>query len=1179
MSKYGSGRVVSSTPSPSQSTRAVLESAFGRAMAENMDIPEEQEVTAAPTQPTPSLPTGFTNESMETLTPLNQRMEQANEGTLDPRFDSWEKTGASVLPDNRMNTTPVEASPKFTTNDPTHNMLWRADIMTSNLDKNSKNNFTVNMYPPTGVKDAFVQLNQRIEEANSLEEKMALHRERQRLMESPDAKTDNTLPNTLNNKLLATDIQADTGYTSINPDFAKIVSMSVENVLDDGFMGANKDENSSEGWTEEEDGTLVTPVDQLNPADLTLRAGKEIQKWWDAELQGKGQKTQPMNEQELRDVGAFGLMTYVGSFPKMFDVQKDGGMRFGLTSVGKSELEANRDLRNRMFGVRIHPLSEPSGKGLKGAAGREKPALRKEGQLKSKGGNLDLLNESIMNQNGVAHVVDDRRARIGMVMALPALFSPIDSPFAKFADAFGVGPVALKTSVEEHKSVRGMDDQSALDAAVKVMSLKKKDLAREVKTITDHGVGSKYVTYGAQPLTTRTMVQQSDFNPTRNKFVRAVTRSKHPAMIRGMEGRLYDNYMNIMALSFGEDSLLPAGRLKDLNDNKDKYLGWGRQLRDALDKSLPKDVFESISTGIRTNQPTSPEAVRPMVDFQRSLSPDLLEFLQKKGEDAIMAADALIDFANFDDNMKAGRPHVTHVNAYVDGKTNGIANQGAMLGIEKLGKMVGMLRGSLRAALDGGDVRDAMADIISKRIDNGDIPVVSQEKLGIHSQTFADVLRKLGTAKPINKAVSMVFPYGKEITGMGGEIESKLPELVANDPELDIMLQQLEAAGISRKMVVDAAQDNVVFALLDIFGDKTFRTRSIMRNVGFLHGIIDEPFSIKGPTGHRMYLGGDRYDTSKAVQTSVSVRNTKQPNLTSMTTQVSPSYPSAGANRPSERDIRGEAGGYVRGRSAVIPTQSMDAAVVIRTSTGDSWNKLKDAHPAGDPYFFQIYDAFKVDVHNYDVLVDEINQNWLDVTTRDWNFLDEAENELVQLERKAADKLLANPNQKFSLEDGGSLQYLGRLMDPEPRQTQKGDTENYRGVAKSFAQSVFPIEVHGDFDGLKARKGENLRRLKPNDMLNQYDTFIKSKAKLLQSEIISAVNRVGKRRLEAGQVPTELSGEEAYAAFKAVIDFAQAKGKLRDLNREVRNDRASLRDKVMRQKAETSYGALQYWAH
>lgn len=1199
MAKVGMGKVASDlqsgqAPTAAESTRDTLSKALGD-MVNGMEIPEvETPASGLPTAPVYSEGAGFTPEG--DLLPLDERAQLADQNMMNPEFADWQDAGVQRYQAEQAGTT---VTPEFTTpsRDDTVNMMARAEHFSKQIDKaQNPEAFSINWHPKSSVRDDYVNINKRIATSTSLAEKTSLMESRDALLKN-QGETENTLAQTINTKLRAVVSDPNTGMTSIDPDFGKVASMATENALDGAFMGAKEDPEDMENpFTADERGNAV-PVDKVNPADLATNTGREVHKWWSAEKKARGEPIdESITDQEAKDLGAATLMTYAGSFPNLMEVDyvkggrdKDGnpnaeGMRFVLTDRGQRQMELNRGTRTRMFDTRINPSRTPKPAGLEGDSASEKPAFRKRREIESDDkayASLEQVEESIANQNGVNHVVDARRSRIALAMLLPTLYGQIGDPNNRFSDAFGLGSISLETTIKEQTDVKGMAADKAQNFAMNVMQSKKKSTAREVKAIADNFGVPNYLTFGIQPMTARTMVQQTDFNPTRNKLVRFVTRSAHPAVIKSMSGRLYENYMNILALSFGKDDMLPKGRMADLKENTPRYRAWGKSLKDNLDKAFPTDMFNQGMAAIQSGQKV-PDPSAQLLQFQRGLDPALMDFLTKKGEDAPMAIDALIDFADFMDNMEQGRPHKTSLNAYVDGKTNGIANQGMMLGIKNLATKVGALRNADAAtALDDGDIRQAMADLISDRLDNGTIPVIPMEQLQDgRDMILMDVLRGLGNAKPINKAISMIFPYGKEIAGMKGEIANKLPEVRANDSVLDSQIEELVNSGIPLDDIISAAHENVVYSLFEIFGEDTFKTRSIMRHVGFLHALTDDLFSIKGPIGHRINLGDRRIDPKTTQTTRVTVGGTAQERnpKTTMKLNVSDQYLSSAATRPTGRDPRGEAAGHVRGRAAVIPTQSMDSAVVIRTSTGKSWEKLKAAHPANDPYFFQIYDAFKVDVHNYDVIAGETNQNWLDITTRDWSFLAEAEKELNSLESDFENRMNANPGREHSLADDGTFSYLGRLMDPETRRNADGKEIHQRSTAKAFAASVFPIDPDGNFMGRTDYK-RGSSRAAPSEVMDNYNNFLNDQAGIIQGVIVNAINGVGRQRLKVGQVPDSINSEEALAVFKAITTYSHSKARLSALAKRTQSNRSQLREEVMAQKRKTGFGALQYWAH
>jgi len=1203
MSKVGMGKAASDlqggqTPTAADSTRSTLSAALGN-IVDGMEIPKVEETPSGLPNADTSIYSegaGFTPEG--DLLPLDERAALADQGMMNPEFTDWQDAGTQRYQAEQQASAPIEAMVSTPDRENSVNMMARAEHFSKQIDKASNPDaYTINWHPKSSVRDDYVNLNKKIANSQSLVEKTELLQQREQLVKN-QGETENTLSQTINTKLNAVVEDPNTGMTSIDPDFGRVVSMATENSLDNAFMG-NKDvdEDMENSMTEDERGNAIA-VDKINPADLATQTGRQIHKWWVAEKKANGQPVaDTLTDQEAKDLGATGLMSYAGAFPDMLGVDytkggrdADGnpnaeGMRFVLKDEGRRSLEANRDTRKRIFDTRTEPSRTAKPAGLTGDSAKEKPAIRGRKNLESDDkayASLETVEESLSNQNSVNHIVDNRRSRIALALLLPSLYGEIGDPTNVFGDAFGMGSVAYDTIVKEQMTLHNMPEDKANNFAMNVIQSKKKAMAREIQAIAKNMGVPNYLTYAMQPLTGRTMAQQTDFNPTRKKIVRFVTRSMHPAVIRSAAGRLYDNYMNIMALSFGADSFLPKGRMRDLNNNKQKYRDWGISLRDNLETAFPEAMFLQGTEAIREGQQV-PDPSQQLLLFQRGLAPDLMEYLTKKGEDAPMAMDALIDFANFWDNMDAGKPHKTHVNAYIDGKTNGIANQAIMLGIRKLAFKVGLLRSDgSETAIEGGDVRDRMAELITARLDEGTIPVIPMNRLQDGKDgILLKVLKKLGADRTINKQISMIFPYGKEITGMKGEIAKLIPEIRSKDKLLDQNMSELEAAGIKTSEIVAAAHDNVVYSLFDIFGEDTFKTRSIMRHVGFLHALTDSLFSIRGPVGHRINMGDRRIDPSTTKTTSVSVKNTAQDQNKNMTMKlnVSDQYLSSASNKPSDLDPRGDVGGHARGQAQVIPTQSYDAAVVLRSSSGKTWDKLKASHPAAEPYFLQIYDAYKVDVHNFDVLSEEVNNNWFDLTTKDYSFLEEAQKELDTLSNSFEARMKADPTREYSLEGDGTFSYLGRIMDPEAKRNTDGKVIYTRKAAKVFAASIFPMDPDGNFMGRTDYKANPKSRKTPAIIMEEYNNFLNDQAGALQTLMTKAINGAGKKNLRVGEIPSSINSMEALAVFEAVTRFSHSKARLGSLVQRTNKNRAALRAETIAQKIRTGFGALQFWAH
>ena len=119
-----------------------------------------------------------------------------------------------------------------------------------------------------------------------------------------------------------------------------------------------------------------------------------------------------------------------------------------------------------------------------------------------------------------------------------------------------------------------------------------------------------------------------------------------------------------------------------------------------------------------------------------------------------------------------------------------------------------------------------------------------------------------------------------------------------------------------------------------------------------------------------------------------------------------------------EEEVKVTPGEIAYGGSVPAPVQSLDAATVAMTVTGESWDKLTQ-NSGGNPYVHTIYDAFKVDAMGYDVVLQEVNQNWMGASLK-WSYLKEA--------KASLEKMKANFKKK-NIEAGA----LSELTDNEKK--------------------------------------------------------------------------------------------------------------------------------------------------
>ena len=130
-----------------------------------------------------------------------------------------------------------------------------------------------------------------------------------------------------------------------------------------------------------------------------------------------------------------------------------------------------------------------------------------------------------------------------------------------------------------------------------------------------------------------------------------------------------------------------------------------------------------------------------------------------------------------------GKPHHSYFNAYIDGKTNGLASNGIQMGhmgtakatgvfrhnVQELldegdlghmgtAKATGVFRHNVQELLDEGDLRDQLKNLAVESIRDGWDGNVAEYEAELN-----DVAEALYSYRNFNKATTMTFGYGKEI--------------------------------------------------------------------------------------------------------------------------------------------------------------------------------------------------------------------------------------------------------------------------------------------------------------------------------------------------------------------------------------------------------------------------------
>ncbi len=731
---------------------------------------------------------------------------------------------------------------------------------------------------------------------------------------------------------------------------------------------------------------------------------------------------------------------------------------YRITDEGQTKLARNTLERTKFFNKTIVQPSKiplPEGK-LPGDVGS---TVAKD--ISGRVGKIRLgkeIAQAARNLSTVPHVVDNRRARIMYQTLLPVLATNSSSSW--MADIYSVGQDKMNDFLGAQKGYQRKaaeaDARGELDKFIKLngvydpqenMAKLRFKVAQEAQAIAQNRKGANYLTYNVQSFNGRLTPQQTYFNPVTSKLVRFVTKNATPVVVkRGsrQERNLRQIYTLLLNDSIsgspmnGADSLLPDARDRALTVATPKLKQWGERLKQVLTMTNEQyeAVSEAISKGLPFSDPAFPK-VQPL-----ALDPvndkDLIDAIQGKGEDGPHYMDALIDFADYVDAMKEGKNFRTSINAYVDGKTNGIASNGMQMGHIPTAFRTGVLRLGTQNLLDEGDVRDQLKELTLSSITEGWDGNVEDF---VGELNF--VAREIYSNRGLNKLTTMTFGYGKEIASFGAVMTDLMDEISVQDKDFaDNLATLMTKSGLSQSEVANnLLMNKYSAALVNVISSEAINARRLMRGAAIIHAAIDSPLVIKSYTGMDLVLGG--YENTGDFETdNVVIFDKLQESAGGKVRNVSKvmhydsKLTAAAARTRTDQDgnITNIPGEYVYGGSLPAPVQSLDAATVAMSASGKSWNKLK-YNSGGNPYMLTIYDAFKMDVNGYDTILEEVNANWLKAST-EWSYLKETKEATEKAIKDWSQKNKGrDPKDKLSRTERMFMDYMLSLelsKSPEP---------------------------------------------------------------------------------------------------------------------------------------------------
>ena len=927
-------------------------------------------------------------------------------------------------------------------------------------------------------------------------------------------------------KMQATYVDPNTGKQNLNRDFLFISSLVTEDFLADDVLGETRAEKEKERKALQDfakRGEYLTREDVFEETDTrssvdnftitksrgNAALGGRIASEWS---KYSGVKTD-LTREELELLGDSTKELYYeinkGSDEQPYIIRHDkdnnrSQVYYEVTPLGQAMFKQSAVTRKMHFPAQhVDPLTTSMSETQPPTTSEQrKKKVRYSGERKKIDEPLDneVLLQAKSNLEAVPHYVIPRREKLVFSTLLVGLAGEAMTNVPKEI-------VEMSSEINGFGASKDREFKARLNIARKKgeryspddnMNELKKSISQSLYGISKNRKKKVYLTYMIQAFNGRLTPEQTHFNPTTSKQIRFVTGHPVPVTFKpGTNSRqevaLREMYA-MMLLKFpvlnevtGETrmkdvgDLLPLERLARFKESLPALAKFGKRIKDALvmtDEDA-NNIADAIKQGLPMDHPNFPIASVKALNFDAANDKRIIDAIADKGEDGLALLDGLIDVYEYhralENNLDKSKTPIqfsTHFNAYIDGKTNGLAANAMQLGIQELAYRVGALRKDATIsnksiyALDNNiDIRDDLASRLTAYIDQAGFQDSIIKSFGANKYKNIDlIIRRLFNTRNLNKATTMTFGYGKELMGFIQDLKDFLDLNAVNDPEVADSLEILRSGWYPGKdkgvSIEDYLIEKIAFPiyqnkLVEVITPRGIEARQLMYQAAMYHVMFDELFEINGPTGFPLRFGGmESLGASESESTAYDIYGYDETGK--LTSQGRKAYHYA--TRPTSAAIRQTMqgpyiGGYAVGAASPGPVQSIDAATVALSVTGKSWADLmNDSNGSG--YIHSIYDAFKFDANGFTNGVKNVNQNWLDINFG-WSYLKETQKSFEAAKKSFYDKLKVPDDAEVSVGMESGFRKIGELLKVE--YTKDGDP--YRPALISFIRKVVPVGV------------------------------------------------------------------------------------------------------------------------
>ena len=923
-----------------------------------------------------------------------------------------------------------------------------------------------------------------------------------------------------------------TGRTGVDPDFAKVLSLTTEAYLHNQMY--NNEEIAPDAdadvfsQTDTADPQVPgIPTTRISKAKGRERLGREIYQAW--KRQQATNQGRPSDEY-LKDIDSIpsDTFTFLGDLAKEVyaranpdilvrdtsEVEEgDGQVYFQLTAEGALELNRLEESFKGLFAQpEVPPLVAASETGQPVNEGRTR--VRKVTTKVGDMGDTSVLEESIKNYNKVAFINDPARESATMLIGLLGLLNVKNPENQAYSDMLEIGDKAIRQAENEKarlanaaqreknpdKAAELMRKANAYDP-LKVVQAEREKSVNILAGIARYSGKENHLTFSIQALTGRTHAQQTIYNPQSHKIVRGVIGSGNVFKWEaGKGGALENSWKEIIGTRLFKregvsktETLTEAERIKVFNENQQNQtaaytqaVAWGNELINAT-KSFDVNGAKEIFIRLR-NAKTPEEANAIKQEMLKRFSNDPLSAnlkveLAKHGKEFGFFAGYYMDLAKYDtaikSNTSAGRQFSSSIIAEMDGKTHGPATNAALLGIPEMAKRGGLIRTQDLTVADEIDLRLAMKDHMQETVSLHAGGLYSQE----HAAEFKEILNlAIEDRENFLKKSPMTMGYGQELESLKMHVETT----VFTGPNGDAIRTVANKINLDPDEVISFLHTMLVDSIFNVFDAKVVASGRLLKANAFLSTITNEVLYFNNAMGFKSYAAGKQMVPELTKQEQFSWRPKEgETRGKKVSVELYREQAEGSAVRPEYGP-----GGYTSGRIQPVAVQSYDGNMIARTGSNQAFNKIAASVPQGGaPFVLPIFDAFVVDLGSLNTVRQESNKHWYNGIANH-SYADEIFTNWYNQTTEAVQKKLGGINKDVKVNWKAAREGQGP----------------FRGLA-------FQFELAKDSDKLNLRNAikrvMSFRAKDPGESTEDYTNAQKYQATVLMNKAIKEISNLG----------------------------------------------------------------------